>query len=95
MERKVGYLKFKRSKGNFYVYLVKSVRDNGVKKDIVLYRFGRLEKALENLYDWRMNYEKTPKELLNFGYEWHDLHEWVNTLEMGYSKTGRKLIIAN
>ncbi|WP_179864245.1 hypothetical protein [Bacillus cereus] len=48
MERKVGYLKFKRSKGNFYVYLVKSYRDNGIKKDIVLYRFGRLEKALEN-----------------------------------------------
>ena len=40
----------------------------------VLYRLGRLEKALENLYDWKMNYEKTPNELLKLGDEWHDLH---------------------
>ncbi|MDF9504987.1 hypothetical protein P5808_27810 [Bacillus cereus] len=95
MIKKIGYLKFKKSKGNYYVYLVKSVRESGVKKDITLYKFGRLETALENMFEWRNEFELFPKELLEMGYTWEDLHEWVTTLETGYSPRGIKLCIVN
>ncbi|PFZ07186.1 hypothetical protein COL60_19405 [Bacillus pseudomycoides] len=90
----IGFLTFNRSKGKIYVYLTKALRDNGKKKNITLYKFGRLDNALERMYAWRDDFEnKFPAELLNLGYDWNDLHDWILSLETGYSKKGRKLIV--
>ncbi|PEK65938.1 hypothetical protein [Bacillus pseudomycoides] len=96
MKGNIGFLTFNRSKGKLYVYLTKAFRENGKKKNITLYKFGRLDIALENMYVWRDDFEtKFPKELLNMEYDWNDLHEWILSLETGYSKTGRKLTLYN
>ena len=95
MKGNIGFLTFNRSKGKIYVYLTKALRDNGKKKNITLYKFGRLDNALERMYVWRDDFEnKFPAELLNLGYDWNDLHDWILSLETGYSKKGRKLIVA-
>ncbi|MED1560072.1 hypothetical protein [Bacillus paramycoides] len=95
MKKNIGFLTFNRSKGKLYVYLMKAFRENGKKKNITLYKFGRLDIALENMYAWRDDFEdKFPKELLNMGYDWNDLHDWILSIETGDSKWGRKLIVA-
>ncbi|PHF98340.1 hypothetical protein COI63_29330 [Bacillus toyonensis] len=52
MKKNIGFLTFNRSKGKLYVYLMKAFRENEKKKNITLYKFGRLDIALENMYDW-------------------------------------------
>ncbi|PGK19267.1 hypothetical protein CN903_24840 [Bacillus cereus] len=95
LKKNIGFLTFNRSKGKLYVYLTKAFRENGKKKNITLYKFGRVDIALENMYTWRDNFESMfPKELLNIGYDWNDLHNWILSLETGYSNKGRKLIVA-
>lgn len=95
LKKNIGFLTFNRSKEKLYVYLIKAFRENGKKKNITLYKFGRLDIALENMYAWRDDFEaKFPKELLNIGYDWNNLHDWILSLETGYSKKGRKLIVA-
>ncbi|KAB5636575.1 hypothetical protein E8M24_25025 [Bacillus thuringiensis] len=95
LKKNIGFLTFNRSKEKLYVYLTKALRENGKKKNITLYKFGRMDIALENMYTWRDNFESMfPKELLNMGYDWNDLHNWILSLETGYSNNGRKLIIA-
>lgn len=95
LKRNIGFLTFNRSKGKLYVYLTKALRENGKKKNITLYKFGRVDIALENMYVWRDDFEdKFPIELLDMGYDWSDLHNWILSLETGYSNKGRKLIVA-
>ncbi|WP_179885280.1 hypothetical protein [Bacillus cereus] len=95
MKKNIDFLTFNRSKEKLYVYLTKALRENGKKKNITLYKFGRMDIALENMYTWRDNFKSMfPKELLNMGYDWNDLHNWILSLETGYSNNGRKLIIA-
>ncbi|MCI0767258.1 hypothetical protein [Bacillus sp. TL12] len=96
MKKNIGFLTFNRSKGKLYVYLMKACRENGKKKNITLYKFGRLDIALENMYAWRDEFDtKFPEELLKMGYDWNDLHSWVLSLETGYSNKGRKLTLYN
>ncbi|WP_255290567.1 hypothetical protein [Bacillus cereus] len=74
---------------------MKALRENGKKKNITLYKFGRLDIALENIYACRDDFEdKFPKELMNMGYDWNDLHDWILSIETGDSKWGRKLIVS-
>ncbi|NRD81065.1 hypothetical protein HPT25_27620 [Bacillus sp. BRMEA1] len=89
-----GFLKFVHSKGHLYVYLAKGIKENGKKKTITTFGFGKMPLALEKLYSWRNEYEtKFPQQLMDMGYNWNDLHDWILSIETGYSKTGRKLKI--
>ncbi|EOP32812.1 MULTISPECIES: hypothetical protein [Bacillus] len=90
-----GFFVFSKKHGRTYVYLVRATYKNQKKKNIPLFSFGRLEDALNNMYDWRDNFDLFPVLLSELGYSWEDLHEWILTLETGYSKYGRKLCIAN
>lgn len=83
-----------KKNGRTYVYLVRAIYKNQKKKNIPLFSFGRLEDALNNLYDWREDFEQFPPILTDLGFTWEDLHDWILTLETGYSKYGRKLCIA-
>ncbi|PHE46926.1 hypothetical protein COF53_14875 [Bacillus pseudomycoides] len=95
MERQNGFLKFVRSKGSQYVYLAKGIKESGKKKTVTIFGFGKMPNALERLYNWRDEYDSLfPNELKQMNYDWHDLNEWILSLETGYSKKGRKLIIA-
>ncbi|TKI45566.1 hypothetical protein [Bacillus mycoides] len=95
MANQTVFFKFVRSKGNLYVYLAKGIRIDGKKKTITIYSFGKILEALEKLYSWRENFEEMfPEELIELGYYYDDLDEWILTLETGYSKRGRKLLIA-
>jgi hypothetical protein len=96
MSKQIGFLKFVKSKGNLYVYLVKAFREKNKTKNVIIHGFGKMPQALENLYEWRDEFEGLfPKKLIDAGYDWHDLQEWVLSLETGYSKSGRKLMIAD
>jgi hypothetical protein len=90
-----GFFVFSKKHGRTYVYLVRATYKNKTKKNIPLFSFGRLEDALNNMYDWRNNFDIFPVLLSELGYSWEDLHEWILTLETGYSKYGRKLCITN
>ncbi|MDY7965284.1 hypothetical protein [Bacillus thuringiensis] len=89
-----GFFVFSKKHGRTYVYLVRAIYKNQKKKNIPLFSFGRLEDALNNLYDWREDFEQFPPILTDLGFTWEDLHDWILTLETGYSKYGRKLCIA-
>ena len=95
MKQKKGFLKFVRAKGNLYVYLAKGVKENGKKKTITIFGFGKMPLALEKLYSWRNEYEMFPQELKDMGYDWNDIHDWVLSIETGDSKMGRKLMISS
>ncbi|WP_324664704.1 hypothetical protein [Bacillus cereus] len=89
-----GFFVFSKKNGRTYVYLVRATYKHQKKKNIPLFSFGRLEDALNNLYDWREDFEQFPSILTDLGFTWEDLNDWILTLETGYSKYGRKLCIA-
>ncbi|HEK9103649.1 TPA: hypothetical protein SUB30_005142 [Bacillus pseudomycoides] len=60
-----------------------------------LYSFGHIENALNNMFDWRDDFDLFPDLLSELGFTWEDLREWILTLETGYSKYGRKLCITD
>ena len=51
-----GFFVFSKKHGRTYVYLVRATYKNQKKKNILLFSFGRLEDALNNLYDWREDF---------------------------------------
>lgn len=55
-----GFFVFSKKQGKTYVYLVRAIYKNQKKKNIPLFSFGRLEDALNNMYDWRDNFDLFP-----------------------------------
>ena len=96
MAKKIGFLAKDKGKGNTYIYLRKSERVNKNGKSQVvktnLFSFGRVDKALGNMYEWRDDFDKFPAELKELGYDFEDLMEWILTLETNVTKTGKSFI---
>lgn len=85
------YLERVKSKGNCYLYLKNySVRQNYASNKVTVYRFGRIEQALESMYRWKRNFKEFPKDLIDIGCNKKDLEIWIQTLETGVHKSGKK-----
>lgn len=93
MSQMPGFLKFVLAKERRYVYLVVAEKKNKRVKTHVVYGFGPLEKALETIYEMRDDFEnRFPPDLIDKGYDWEDLNDWILSIETGYSKYGNKLV---
>lgn len=77
------YLDPVKTKGNYYIYLRLYDSEITYSKDkrTRVYRFGREDKALEQMYKWRKDFSTFPKELINLGCVRRDLESWIMTLE--------------
>lgn len=76
------YLEKVVSKGVGYYYLRKYlVREHYTTRKIIVYKFGREEKALSNMYKWRAFASEFPKELIQLGCTSKDLENWIRYIE--------------
>lgn len=87
----MAFLSQVKVKGKRYIYLTEYIgKKNSIKStEIHVYGFGVRETALEKMKQWKNDFSKFPKELIERGYDKEDLNEWLTTLETGKSKTGR------
>ncbi|WP_193553840.1 hypothetical protein [Carnobacterium divergens] len=83
-----GYLKFSKSKNKIYVYLFGRLTGEEKKKN--LFAFGRLENALENMYQIRES-DRLPAELSELGFNFDDLDEWILALETRTTRNNKKI----
>ncbi|PFZ89271.1 hypothetical protein [Bacillus wiedmannii] len=94
MSQVPGFLKFVLANERRYVYLVVAEKKNKKVYTHMVYGFGPLEKALENMYEMRGDFENLfPLELKERGYDWENINDWILSIETGYSKHGNKLVI--
>lgn len=84
-----GYLIRKKSKGNTYIYLRKSSRENGKVNHDYIYSFGKMPAALDHLYSIVNDNSPFPTALKNEGYDIQNILEWIMTLETKQTKNGR------
>lgn len=86
------YLERVISKGNCYLYLkAYSVRTNYSRPYKTVYKFGRIETALQNMKAWKSDFSSFPGELKELGLNKTDLDNWIKTLETGkHTRTGRE-----
>lgn len=83
------------SKGKVYLYLKQyAVRQNYANQKIILYSFGRMEKALQNMYAWKNDFSTFPRELTDIGCTKRDLLSWIRKIETK-SKSAVKKIAAH
>lgn len=78
------YLDRVKAKGRQYLYLKMYDTEVTYSKDkrVVLYRFGREEKALQNMYLWLSDINKMPVELKELNCNKDDLKKWIYQLEI-------------
>lgn len=88
-KRKVGYLTRKKAKDHTYIYLRKTFQEGGRVKNKNIYSFGRMPRALEEMYKLREEPENFPDELIKAGYNLDDLDEWIMTIETQITSSGR------
>ncbi|UOQ47214.1 hypothetical protein MUN88_14175 [Gracilibacillus caseinilyticus] len=87
------YLERVKAKGKTYLYLKKyCVREFYERNNKTVYGFGRIEKALKQMYKWQQDYSTFPQELKKEGCTKKDLMTWIDTLETGIHKTGRSFV---
>ena len=84
-----GYLIRKKSKGNWYIYLRRSNRIEGIVKHTYIYSFGKMPMALDKLYAILNNQQELPTELLEEGYTINHILDWIITIEAGITKNGK------
>lgn len=82
------FLKSVKSKGNVYIYLCAYSSLDQDKK--ILFSFGRIDKAIRSMRQWKNNFRELPEELSKMGCCREDLLDWIRTLETGVTKTGKK-----
>ena len=86
------HLKGKTAKGKKYIYLYSYAgyeREKKSTKAISVYSFGRNDKALKQLKEWKEDFKSFPKPLRELGCTKGDLLEWIVTVETGVTKTGK------
>lgn len=87
------HLKCKRAKGNKYIYLYSYdgyERERKSPKSISVCSFGRNDKALKKLKEWKDDFNSFPRPLRELGCTKGDLLEWIITVETGVTKTGKR-----
>jgi len=74
-----------------YLYLRKyKRRENYADHKKTLYRFGRIENALKDMYRWQEDINSLPDELKDIGCNRDKVETWIKTLETGiHPKTSR------
>lgn len=85
------YLTRTTAKGNTYVYLRAYYNDEWCyqgKKYV--YSFGRADKALEKMKEWKERPNYFPSELKELGLDIEDVKAWIKTIETGVTKEGKK-----
>lgn len=88
------YLERVRSKGRTYLYAKKYKPGiNDYSNSIIVYRFGRIDFALNKLYRWKNDFRYVPEELKKEGCTMKDIKTWIRTLETGVHKSGRRFSI--
>lgn len=79
------YLAKVKAKGHYYLYLRMYSTDFRTDKyrntRKTLFRFGRADTALKNMYTWRSNFNELPEELKKCGCARNDLENWIAHLE--------------
>jgi hypothetical protein len=80
------YLKSVKSKGNIYIYLCAYNNQEQDKK--TLFSFGRVDKAIKKMYEWKEN--KLPVDLIEIGCCREDLFVWIKKIKQ-LNKTTKKL----
>jgi hypothetical protein len=75
------FLKSVKSKGNIYLYLC-SYDPNTDKetKTRIVYGFGRREKAIKKMIEWKKDFRLFPGELKKIGCSRNDLNKWIEKL---------------
>lgn len=87
----LAFIKKVKSNGRYYIYLREYKNMMGEFDDMVtIYRFGVLEKCLENMYAWARSEKEIPQELKKRGFKKKDVYDWINDIELFFSK--RKII---
>lgn len=87
------YLERVKSKGRYYLYLKEyAVREYNLTPKVTLFAFGRLEKALKEMYYWRDNFKYFPKELKRVGCTKKDLLNWICKLEKDIDGRFEKIV---
>lgn len=89
----MAYLSQVRSNGIQYIYLTEYCgnQEFSSKKEKHIYSFGNSRMALLKMKRWSRRFDSEfPQELLQLGYTFNDLLNWIKTLETGITKNGRK-----
>jgi hypothetical protein len=81
------FLTQSKAKGKKYIYLCCYAPMDSKK---IVYRFGRLEVAIEKMRKWKTDFETFPEELKELECTKKDLIQWISTIETGVTKTGKK-----
>lgn len=77
------YIERVKSKGRYYLYLKKydgTIMFGSRKK--TLYRFGRLENALEKMKFWLQDINCLPLPLQELGCNEEDIKKWIDSIEL-------------
>jgi hypothetical protein len=82
------FLKNVNSKGNVYIYLCAYNHEDQDKK--ILFSFGRVDKALRSMYEWKDDFCEFPSDLSKIGCTRNDLIDWIRKLESRITRTGKR-----
>ncbi|AXM89719.1 hypothetical protein B379_11520 [Anoxybacillus ayderensis G10] len=88
------YLSQVKSNGKQYIYLCvyTGAQQYSTRKERRVYSFGEAKKALIRMKRWKRKFSEFPSELRDLGCGMKDLEEWIQTIETGVTKTGRKFM---
>ncbi|MFC5732164.1 hypothetical protein [Cytobacillus gottheilii] len=92
----MAYLSQVRSGGKQYIYLTEYCgrQPYTAKTERHVYGFGNSRIALLKMKRWLRKFDSEfPEQLNELGYTENDLKEWIETLETGITKNGRKFKI--
>lgn len=91
----MGYLSQVRASGKQYIYLTEYCgnQEYTTKTERHIFSFGNSYIALLKMKRWLKYFDEFPEELIEKGYTEKDLKDWVNTLEKGFTKNGRRFRI--
>jgi hypothetical protein len=81
------YLKSVKSKGNIYIYLCAYNNQEQDKK--ILFSFGRIDKAIKNMYEWEKS--ELPVDLIEIGCSREELFTWIKKVKEINKTTTRKM----
>lgn len=92
----MGYLSQVRAGGKQYIYLTEycGTQEYSSKREQHVFSLGNSQRALLLMKRWSRKFDSEfPAELKEKGYTLDDVFEWINTMETGVTKNGRKFSV--